>query len=55
MACFLAEGAAAIFGNSSGGFKGAVIFSCLNGFLLCCPHLSTPSFFRSRRGKLCRS
>ncbi|WP_025720652.1 PTS ascorbate transporter subunit IIC [Paenibacillus sp. 1-18] len=45
MACFLAGGAAAIFGNSSGGFRGAVISSCLNGFLLCLlPALTLPLF-----------
>ncbi|MDO3410991.1 PTS ascorbate transporter subunit IIC [Saccharibacillus sp. CPCC 101409] len=45
MACFLAGGAAAIFGNSTGGFRGAVLSSGFCGFLLCLlPALTLPLF-----------
>lgn len=35
MASFITGGAAAIFGNATGGFRGAIIASTINGLLLC--------------------
>lgn len=45
MASFITGGAAAIFGNATGGFRGAVIASSINGLLLCVlPALTLPLF-----------
>jgi len=45
MASFITGGAAAIFGNATGGFRGAVIASSINGLLLCVlPALTLPIF-----------
>ncbi|MNE04235.1 Ascorbate-specific permease IIC component UlaA [compost metagenome] len=45
MASFITGGAAAIFGNATGGFRGAVIASGINGLLLCVlPALTLPIF-----------
>lgn len=45
MASFITGGAAAIFGNATGGFRGAVIASNINGLLLCVlPALTLPIF-----------
>ena len=45
MASFITGGAAAIFGNATGGFRGAIIASGINGLLLCVlPALTLPIF-----------
>ncbi|MCI4223028.1 PTS ascorbate transporter subunit IIC [Dickeya dianthicola] len=45
MASFITGGAAAIFGNATGGVRGAVIASSLNGLMLCVlPALTLPLF-----------
>ncbi|WJM86581.1 PTS ascorbate transporter subunit IIC [Dickeya chrysanthemi] len=45
MASFITGGAAAIFGNATGGVRGAVLASSLNGLLLCVlPALTLPLF-----------
>ncbi len=45
MASFITGGAAAIFGNATGGFRGAIIASGINGLLLCVlPALTLPLF-----------
>ncbi|KNC90735.1 PTS ascorbate transporter subunit IIC [Trabulsiella odontotermitis] len=45
MASFITGGSAAIFGNATGGFRGAVIASFVNGLLLCIlPALVLPLF-----------
>ncbi|MGP2516737.1 PTS ascorbate transporter subunit IIC [Yersinia sp. 2545 StPb PI] len=45
MASFITGGAAAIFGNATGGFRGALIASGINGLLLCVlPALTLPLF-----------
>ncbi|WP_035345976.1 MULTISPECIES: PTS ascorbate transporter subunit IIC [Dickeya] len=45
MASFITGGAAAIFGNATGGVRGAIIASSLNGLLLCVlPALTLPLF-----------
>ncbi len=45
MASFITGGAAAIFGNATGGFRGAIIASFINGLLLCVlPALTLPLF-----------
>lgn len=45
MASFITGGTAAIFGNSTGGARGAVIASFVNGLLLCVlPALALPLF-----------
>ncbi|MBG6245275.1 hypothetical protein CS369_11720 [Candidatus Symbiopectobacterium sp. 'North America'] len=45
MASFITGGAAAIFGNATGGFRGPIIASFINGLLLCVlPALTLPLF-----------
>lgn len=35
LACFITGGAAAIYGNATGGLRGAIIGSCIDGLFLC--------------------